>query len=556
MRYASISPRQSRRQRRQRSGGAGAAGFGGGGSRPQARAAAAASEAVGLRRIGREQAPHERGRFAVRRVGRNRVRAVENLQRRVGGKRVRAEAQRVQDAAQRPTIGLWANLVLSVQVDHLGRAVHGRRIFGDALLLLQSLFARALRGQHVARRRAEIAEHVFAARREKHVFELEVAASSAAAARAAAPPPRRRPRRSRGRGLGERRPFSYSSPRLRYSKRRGCSREAEQHPVLGGGGRHAFGACRRTRRCPTAQLLEEPIPISATLRSRRPAPIQAYWSTGGVDAGVDKGVAAGEERGGLAGFAAEGDGLRLERGLSRAEGGLVEPGHRARCARGDCGGAHRRRRDFGRARRGAARWNSPRPRIAMPTRGPSESLVRLLAGGAPGGGGGRDDDRRGRDDDRRGGGGGATPRSRRRRTATAAAAAALQRLALAVAALAPPRPPRRLRPPRPRPPRPPRRLRPPRRPPRGDRRDGRGDSERAPLRPAEDDPLPGDWKAHTDPASGKTYYYSTAENRTTWTRPQPPPRADAGGAAPPASRMPQAALSISDPGTCDGILHR
>ena len=31
-----------------------------------------------------------------------------------------------------------------------------------------------------------------------------------------------------------------------------------------------------------------------------------------------------------------------------------------------------------------------------------------------------------------------------------------------------------------------------------------------------------DWKAHTDPASGKTYYYSKAENQTTWTRPQPP----------------------------------
>ena len=29
-------------------------------------------------------------------------------------------------------------------------------------------------------------------------------------------------------------------------------------------------------------------------------------------------------------------------------------------------------------------------------------------------------------------------------------------------------------------------------------------------------------KAHTDPASGKTYYYSKAENQTTWTRPQPP----------------------------------
>ena len=39
---------------------------------------------------------------------------------------------------------------------------------------------------------------------------------------------------------------------------------------------------------------------------------------------------------------------------------------------------------------------------------------------------------------------------------------------------------------------------------------------------AEDDVLPGDWKAHTDPASGKTYYYSKAENQTTWTRPQPP----------------------------------
>ena len=63
----------------------------------------------------------------------------------------------------------------------------------------------------------------------------------------------------------------------------------------------------------------------------------------------------------------------------------------------------------------------------------------------------------------------------------------------------------------------------------------RGATERARARLAEDGPLPGDWKAHTDPASGKTYYYSTAENRTTWTRPQPPPRADAAdGAAPPA----------------------
>ena len=32
----------------------------------------------------------------------------------------------------------------------------------------------------------------------------------------------------------------------------------------------------------------------------------------------------------------------------------------------------------------------------------------------------------------------------------------------------------------------------------------------------------GDWVENTDPASGKTYYYSKAENQTTWTRPQPP----------------------------------
>ena len=181
--------------------------------------------------------------------------------------------------------------------------------------------------------------------------------------------------------------------------------------------------------------------------------------------------------------------------------------------------------------------------FAMPTSwGQSESLARLLAGGAPGGGGGRDDDRRGRDDDRRGGGrrrydsrspsrSDSYERRRRRRYSDSRSPS-------------------------------PRSRSPPRRDRRddydrrdrdrrdrrddyydrrdgdrrdGDRRDGRGDSDRAPPRPAEDDPLPGDWKAHTDPASGKTYYYSTAENRTTWTRPQPPPRADAAdGAAPPA----------------------
>ena len=84
-----------------------------------------------------------------------------------------ARGWRVQNAARRQQ-STWANLVLSVQVDHLRARGQPSNIWRCAPPP-QSLLARALRRQHVARRRAEIAEHVFAARREQHVFELEVA---------------------------------------------------------------------------------------------------------------------------------------------------------------------------------------------------------------------------------------------------------------------------------------------------------------------------------------------------------------------------------------------
>ena len=87
------------------------------------------------------------------------------------------EAQQEEDAAERPHVDQLANLLVAVQVGHLGRAVCQRRVLCDALLLLDQLLAAALDGQPLRRRTAKVAQHELLALRREHVLELQVAVS-------------------------------------------------------------------------------------------------------------------------------------------------------------------------------------------------------------------------------------------------------------------------------------------------------------------------------------------------------------------------------------------
>ena len=85
-----------------------------------------------------------------------------------------SEAERVENAAQRPHVHLEAHLVLPVEIDHLRSAVARCRVLGHALLLLDDLPPAALRRQHSSAGRAEIAQHVLVRLRAQHVLHLQV----------------------------------------------------------------------------------------------------------------------------------------------------------------------------------------------------------------------------------------------------------------------------------------------------------------------------------------------------------------------------------------------
>jgi hypothetical protein len=67
------------------------------------------------------------------------------------------EAELVEQAAERPHVGLGGDGAAEVEVDHFGRSVRQSRVLFD--LLLDTSHSVCLRIQHLARGRPKVAEH-------------------------------------------------------------------------------------------------------------------------------------------------------------------------------------------------------------------------------------------------------------------------------------------------------------------------------------------------------------------------------------------------------------
>ena len=114
----------------------------------------------------------EVGEVAV--VGRYLIFAVDDAELGRVLERMLVEAEHKQDTAERPHVHLCVDAIVAVQVEHLGRAIHRRRVLGHLVLDETPLVGRprVVRREHLGRRAAEVAQLNLVVLRYEEVLEL------------------------------------------------------------------------------------------------------------------------------------------------------------------------------------------------------------------------------------------------------------------------------------------------------------------------------------------------------------------------------------------------